>query len=80
MSVRAIVGVIILGSLFGCSKRPEPPLPAPTNQSAHDGAHAPAPPAGPRTTLLASSGRMHSVHPPPAQCLRRDIATTLLRA
>ena len=56
MSVRAIVGVIILGSLFGCSKRPEPPLPAPTNQSAHDGAHAPAPPAGPRTTLLGNLG------------------------
>ena len=59
MNVRAIAGVVILGSLVACSKRPEPPLPAPTNQSAHDGAHAAAPPAGPRTTLLGNLGSYH---------------------
>jgi hypothetical protein len=57
MSLRALVmvGVVTLGGLSACSKKPEPPLPAPTNQSPHAGGHAAAP-AGPRTTLLGNLG------------------------
>lgn len=60
MSLRtlATVGVITLGGLSACSKRPEAPVPAPTNQSPHDAGHAAAP-AGPRTTLLGNLGTYH---------------------
>lgn len=51
----AMFAAVALG-LSACSKRPEPPVPAPTNQSAHDGGHAAAPAAGPRTTLLGNLG------------------------
>lgn len=57
MSLRALVmvGIVTLGGLCACSKRPEPPVPAPTNQSPHDTGHAAAP-AAPRTTLLGNLG------------------------
>src|SRR5687768_18498508 len=44
MSLRALVmvGVVTLGGLSACSKKPEPPVPAPTNQSPHAGGHAAA--------------------------------------
>ena len=56
MTLRAlIVGTVALGALSACNKRPEPPVPAPTNQSAHESAPAAAP-AGPRTKLLGNLG------------------------
>ena len=58
MNLRAlvVVGVAVLGGMSACRTKPEPPLPAPTNQSAHGGGHPAAPAAGPRTTLLGNLG------------------------
>jgi tetratricopeptide (TPR) repeat protein len=49
-----LAALVILST--GCARQPEP---APTNQSDHDAHGAPAPAAGPRTTLLGNLGAYH---------------------
>jgi len=58
MTLRALVALLVVSIAIGCS-RPPAPAPAPANQSAHDAHGAPAPAAGPRTTLLGNLGSYH---------------------
>jgi len=57
MSERILVVAIVVAATIACSRQPEPAA-TPANQSAHD-AHAPAPTAQARTTLLGNLGSYH---------------------